>query len=621
MRIPPILWVLLALVSGILLSGISLLQSVNAYTWVMIALGCTVLILIAKTKIAGIFLSFLLLAAYFNTSRLIDRANLLHSLPFFSTGYYKLELHEIKGRSGTRGRRLIFTTTSDERSYKVQTYLDDDSLLPGDVLWVYGVMTPIKGPTSLVQFNFKAYAHRHGILADIKIHSWEKKKLTSPTLLQRIKALPYKVHQKLIDQGISDRQAGLLMALLFGNRSELDSNLRSSYQDVGLAHIMAISGLHLGIIFAILLLLTSFFRPKTALFLRLLGLLSYCIMVGAAPSVLRAGLMAAFIAVGIYRNQKGSLINSLLASAVLLLLIDGSLLYETGFQLSYLAVLSIITFLPLLQKLYQPNNRILVYIRDLFMLSLAVQLGTFPLVIHLFDKFSILFLPGNLLLIPFMGILLISGYLLSTAALFDLDLSRVYTYFDSSLAWINDTIIEMSNYRSFIWTDFNLSAQTAILLTLCIFNLGFFLYHRKKHTATLIFAIIVQFFVISEWYQTPRLIINEFENDLEISSDGSTIPLLHSPQEIDAQSPGLHIGKYYFIRNPQWEISELLHTHNLVAIVENDYHRPQYLSGVCLVVLTGYHSYHSRSSWASWCRKMEIPLHDMYYDGHIKLEL
>ncbi|MBO4371013.1 MAG: ComEC/Rec2 family competence protein [Paludibacteraceae bacterium] len=201
-----------------------------------------------------------------------------------------------------------------------------------------------------------------------------------------------------------DTQA-LLRALLLGDKSGLSFVQRNCFREAGCAHILAVSGLHVGIVFAALRALCR--RPAASLVGRLLqaslqlgGLWTYALLCGMPPSVVRSALMFSVIALSHSLQQHANTCNSVFFSAFMLLLYRPSYLYDIGFQLSYTAVIGILAFARPFQQLLEPATWIGRQIWALESVSLAAQLATAPLCLHYFKSFPIYFPLSNLIAVP-----------------------------------------------------------------------------------------------------------------------------------------------------------------------------------------------------------------------------
>lgn len=206
-------------------------------------------------------------------------------------------------------------------------------------------------------------------------------------------------------------------ALLIGYRDDLDKNLVLAYSNTGVVHIIAISGLHLGMIYGLLLLLLKPFRKQRWLHwgkpLIILSVLwCFSLLAGAGASILRSVVMFSFIVMGESLGQRTRIFNTLAASAGCLLAYNPYFLWDLGFQLSYTAVLSIVIFMkPLYRSLYF-NNQLLRTAWQLCAITLSAQVFTLPLVLYYFHQFPNLFLFTNFIAVPLSGIILYGEILL-----------------------------------------------------------------------------------------------------------------------------------------------------------------------------------------------------------------
>src|SRR6185295_2846749 len=195
----------------------------------------------------------------------------------------------------------------------------------------------------------------------------------------------------------SPKELGIAEALLIGYRNDLDRDLVQAYSNTGVVHIIAISGLHIAIIYAALLMFFALFKPSKAKkwiqpFMILGVIWLFTLIAGAAPSVLRAAVMFTFILAGKFLGKSGNIHNTLAASAFVLLFVNPFYLWDIGFQLSYTAVFSIVIFFSSVNGLLYFRNRFLRWLWQLGAVSLSAQIFTLPLVVYHFHQLPLLFL-------------------------------------------------------------------------------------------------------------------------------------------------------------------------------------------------------------------------------------
>jgi competence protein ComEC len=225
------------------------------------------------------------------------------------------------------------------------------------------------------------------------------------------------------------KECGLAEALLIGYKNDLDKNLIQSYGNTGVVHVVAISGLHLGLIYGILnMLCRPFTINRAGKILRplivLSGLWVFSLLAGGSPSVLRSAVMFSSMVIGESFSRKTSLLNSLAASAFFLLCYNPYWLWDLGFILSYAALLSIAIFMKPVYGIFSPENKIVDAVWKMNAVTLSAQVLTMPVLVYSFKQFPNLFLVTNFLAIPLSGIILIgeiglcSVYFIQPIALF-----------------------------------------------------------------------------------------------------------------------------------------------------------------------------------------------------------
>lgn len=219
-----------------------------------------------------------------------------------------------------------------------------------------------------------------------------------------------------IDEFLPVTEASIAKALLLGDKGDLSKETRSSFSSAGAMHVLAISGLHVGII--MYLLFFVFKRFSRWISRRWAVILSICFIwlfvgvTGASPSVVRSALMFSIILIGQQSGRSSSSMNTLFFSAFILLLIDPLLLFDIGFQLSYGAMLGIFLFYDRVRSLIRTNNKLLNTTWDGTAIGIAAQVFTIPLVLHYFHQFPNYFWLTNL------GIMILAGLILAVGLLF-----------------------------------------------------------------------------------------------------------------------------------------------------------------------------------------------------------
>lgn len=299
---------------------------------------------------------------------------------------------------------------------KLLAYLDrplpDASPISGDRIMVRGKIRPITPPLNPDQFDYRKYLAardiHHQVFADT---SWGRIG-HQPNLLSCAAGLRQEALRILQKHLPTPNEYAVGAALTMGYKSALTEDIENAYANTGAMHVLAVSGLHVGLVQLILMWLLGrvplrhqwWSVVKTALIIA--GIWSFALLTGASPSVLRASTMFSFLAVGLALQRTTNIYNTLAASALVLLASDPNLLYHVGFQLSYLAVLGIVYFQPRIYSLWHIENRVGDYLWQLSAVSLAAQLGTLPISLYYFHQFPLYFVLSGLIVVPAAGLVL-----------------------------------------------------------------------------------------------------------------------------------------------------------------------------------------------------------------------
>ncbi|HEX6170220.1 MAG TPA: ComEC/Rec2 family competence protein [Chitinophagaceae bacterium] len=377
-------------------------------------------------------------------------------------------------------------------------YFKKDSSLSrleyGSRLVISKPLQQIKNSGNPGGFNYKQYSLFQGITHQVylqasvpsgKVNEFAVLPTTNKTFFQQfINKSRSKVLSILRTNIKGEKELGLAEALLIGYKDDLDKTLVQSYSNTGVVHVIAISGLHLGLIYW---LLTWFFKPlqkRKLSWLRpifiLTGLWLFSLLAGAQPSVLRSAFMFTCIVLGDSFARKSSIYNALALSALLLLCINPYWLWDVGFQLSYAAVLSIVIFMQPIYHLFYIKNKILDYTWKLNAVTIAAQILTVPIGVYHFHQFPLTFLLTNFLAVPLSSFILLDEILLCIIS-FIPPLAAIIGQFISWLIWIMNSYIERIEMLSFsLWDGLQISILQAILLLMAAAGFGFWLMEKSK---------------------------------------------------------------------------------------------------------------------------------------------
>ena len=352
-------------------------------------------------------------------------------------------------------------------------------------------LQPITNSGNPGSFNYQRFNAFRDIYHQCFLQSADYKSsgiLNNNAFRQWLFNLQFAVNNALKKYIVAERELGVAEALLIGYRDDLDKNLVQAYSNTGVVHIIAISGLHLGMIYGTLILFFRLFKKQRwTVWVKPLVILSvlwiFSLVAGAAPSILRSAVMFTFILAGESLGKKLTIYNTLAASAFTLLVLNPFALWDVGFQLSYAAVLSIILFMkPVFGWLYF-KNKLLRGIWQLNAVTLSAQILTIPIVCFHFHQFPNLFLISNFIVVPLSSIILYGELII---CLFSSIFAPVATFaglITEKLLWMMNAFIVQMNNLSFAVTDnIQLNIIETILLYGCIIAGSFWLM-RKNNTA------------------------------------------------------------------------------------------------------------------------------------------
>ena len=287
----------------------------------------------------------------------------------------------------------------------------DSALGPGATLVTRAAVREVGGPRNPHGFDFRAYLARRGLSHQAFVKAGEARVLRPadrPTPVARLRA----AIARRIDLALpTPAEAAVARALLLGDKSAISADVREAYTRTGAVHVLAVSGLHTGVIAAILVwVIGRFGSGRRGGFVRLLalwgGLFAYVALTGYAASVSRSALMFGLLYAGRLVRRDASAFNSLGLSALILLALQPDLLFELGFQLSYLAVAGILAFYPVLHRYLRSGNPYVNFLGDLVAVSIAATLATAPLTVYHFHQFPVYFLLSGAVAVPLVSLAL-----------------------------------------------------------------------------------------------------------------------------------------------------------------------------------------------------------------------
>ena len=323
-----------------------------------------------------------------------------------------IELHGLKSEEGWKqitGNLILYQ--KKDSSTQLLTY--------GDEIVVKGVPELFEDPANPHEFNYKRFLSFENVYHRDFVNS-EDILVVANHPPNQVLAFALKIRgwaQDHFRANIENQEVlGIVQALVLGIRDELDADIRRAYGSAGAMHVLAVSGLHVGILYlALVTIFSKWKKRKYGRWIFLLAVLSviwlYAFVTGLSASVLRASVMFSVITIAEAIERKGNIYNTLAVAAFILLIYDPFLIMSVGFQLSFMAVLGIVYVQPRIYRLLTVESDLLDKLWQITSVSLAAQLATFPLSVLYFHQFPVYFVASNLLVIPAVPFILGLGFL------------------------------------------------------------------------------------------------------------------------------------------------------------------------------------------------------------------
>lgn len=375
---------------------------------------------------------------------------------------------------------LYNNTTSISVEGRLIIYFEKDSSLKsldyGTTICFKKVLQEIKNSGNPGSFDYKTYSLFNGITHQVYLTKKDFTILPQKDIsifkrfIFKCRHWVLKTLRRFIPQ---KKEQGLAEALLIGYKDDLDKNLVQSYSNTGVVHVIAISGLHLGLIYWLLIMLTtSLAKNKKTAFIRLLVIILciwwFSILAGAQPSVLRSAVMFSFLAAGEVLSRRTSIYNTLALSAFFLLCYNPFWLWDVGFQLSYAAVISIVAFIKPIYNWFYCENKVVDMIWKLNAVTISAQLLTLPVSMYHFHQVPTLFLFTNLVAVPLSSAILFGEIILCIISFIE-PVAKILGFMIQWMIWLMNSYIERFDQVPFsIWDNISINIFQTVFLSLFI---------------------------------------------------------------------------------------------------------------------------------------------------------
>ncbi|HET9055845.1 MAG TPA: ComEC/Rec2 family competence protein [Chitinophagaceae bacterium] len=375
-------------------------------------------------------------------------------------------------------------------------------------------LQPIKNSNNPGTFNYERYAAFQDIYFQVYLKPdeyvllKEKKENWFTKFIYQVRKKVVNILKRYIP---GEKERGLAEALLIGYKDDLDKTLVQSYSNTGVVHVVAISGLHLGLIYWLLnFLLKSLYKRNHIKWLKpflvVAGLWLFAILAGAGPSVIRSAVMFTCIVLGENLKRPVSIYNTLAASAFLLLSYNPFWLWDVGFQLSYAAVLSIIIYMKPIYHWVTIKNKILDFVWKLTAVTLAAQILTIPISIYHFHQFPNYFLFTNILAVPLSSLIVLGEILLCAISIIPLIAQYVGVVLHELIRIMNNFIEHIENLPFSLWDSLYFNIPQLVTLYIAIVGLSFWLLQKTKTGLKIGLVFLIGFMIIRSWsfYQSVQ---------------------------------------------------------------------------------------------------------------------
>lgn len=418
---------------------------------------------------------------------------------------------------------------------KIQKDSLEDELHIGDRVVSRVQPIELKSQKNPYAFDYKHYLLQKNIAREVYLEkgNW----MVSESKKRSLKAFSEEVRKKLIlnlqKKIVHKDVLSVTLALILGERKGISTLLQQDYSNAGVVHILAVSGLHIGII---VMLLQFLFYPlkrfkygkESQLFLILFLLWCYAFLAGLSSSVVRSVTMFSFVVVGLALKRRTPIYHSLVTSALVLVLVNPFYFFDLGFRMSYIAVFAIVTLFPIFSNIWKPKNRIFKYIYGVLLVSLAAQIGLLPITLFYFNQFPGLFLVSNLVILPTLGVVLIFGFCVLVLSCFDADMYWFFRLYENIVLCLNRYISFIGNQEAWLIKNISFSLVMMISIFLIVIALvrllkGYRLKNLYIVGLSILFFQVVLFyefferrnnsnFVVFDTYKTSLITILANEN-------------------------------------------------------------------------------------------------------------
>lgn len=569
----------------------------------------------------------------------------IKDLPVEKEKFYKvmMEVKTVKDKQQLTGNAVVY----------LKKPLDVSLLKPGNVLKVQSAFIQPKSPLNPHEFNYKEFLERKNIYYQSFVGAENFELVNEERGFSLVNfGLHIKQKIKIIFEtsGLNKETAQLCIALLTGYDDEISPETINAFAHSGTLHVLSVSGLHTGILYGVLIFLLGLIdKHQKYKFLHLviitLSLWFFVLITGFSPPVLRAVIMLNLIAVGrsYYSYSSSHSVNILAVSAFLILVFDPLLIYDTGFLLSYSAVLGIIYFEPMFTPIVNSNYKIINKVWQLTSVSLAAQITTLPITLFLFHQFPIWFVFSNLIVIPLCTVVMFLGFLILIKMSFIVPLVNFCAFIIFYCIHITDARgIGYIDYIDFGWKD---------LMFLSVFIIAFALFMKERQyiyvsgaAILLILWQMVSLFEVTDKKSGSHLGIYHINKQSAIDLKNAGTLYFNSgvndnnynyhikPNHTFYNYPEMDSLKFDFVNSrnisllkvsspDQQQLIPFLQPDYLLVSNNTELDEAYFPGAIKLVIADGSNKYKNIKKLKALCDKFAVPFHSTAEKGYIELNL
>lgn len=454
---------------------------------------------------------------------------------------YFLEIESVD-KVSQKGKLLIILSKKDtEKEFQI-----------GDVILAYAKIKPIIRPHNPNQFDYAAYLEKKDIFDQLYLENKNFKKVGfEENLSFKLEQIRLKIIRFLEAEKVPENRLSIIKALFLGQRQNIEQETLNQYSQAGAIHILAISGLHIGIL---LFFFKTLFKPLERLkyshvflpTLLLFILWFFAVLSGLSASVVRAAMMFSIVTIVMYLKRETNIYNTLGVSILFILLVEPNFIFDVGFQLSYSAVFAIVTLQPLFSKIGKSKNKISQYFIDILTVSFAAQVGVLPLSIYYFHQFPGLFFITNLVVIPLLTFILILGLIAFILGIIGVPISILINLLSSSIGLMNQYVAEIASFDEFIIKGIPFNSSLLCITIFVTFSIVYWFQKPKFSRLTLVLFsfLFLQLGLIStlEFHRSK----NEF---LILQYPKQTLLAMKNDNHIQLWSNEKEVENNYVIKN------------------------------------------------------------------------